>query len=491
MKKITFLLFFILSTGLVSAQSYTTPNNGTNYDLDAILTLSSSTLSFDGTVYTLSEDLTIAATDTLQISTPETLNIAADIRVTVEGTLIFDAGSDQIVVQAVDENAPYDGFRFEEDSEGLIHNTSITYGGGLKVITPNFTLTESYLANNVSGVSTGAVVSLSNGSPFISNNTFLFNDLPAVSSGANQQVSAIIIDNILEGNGQSNQNRPQINMGTTGADTLQIINNTILGDTTLDKVGGIAVANLIGGEVNVIIENNTIDNNRYGITVAGGNAYAYINNNSITNNNTQNLPNLGGSGISVNSNSNAQTIIARNNYIANNLWGITVIGEASIDLGTNATTDKGNNVFFNNGNNGVTYALYNNTANTIPAVWNCWEEGIIFSSAAEVEPYIFHQADDASLGEVIFDPFDCADLSVDKNQDLQISVYPNPSKGRFSFKNSQNFSDLTIFTIAGKKIKKVQLHGSDNQISTQLASGIYLLKFKKANQHAFEKLVIE
>lgn len=491
MKKITFLLFFIVSTAIVSAQSYTTPNNGTNYDLDAILNLSSSTLSYDGTKYILSEDLTIASTDTLNINTPETLSIAADIRITIEGTMIFNAGNDQIVVQAENEATPYDGFRFQEDSEVLIHNASITYGGGLKVITPNFTLTESFLSNNVSGVSTGAAVSLSNGSPLISNNTFIFNDLPAVSSGANQSVSATITGNFLEGNGQANQNRPQINMGTTGADTLRITNNTILGDVSLDQVGGIAVSNFTGGEILAIIDDNIITDNRYGMTIAGGNAFAYIRNNTITNNNTQNLPNLGGSGISLNSATDSQNIIARNNYIANNLWGITLLGEASIDLGTDASTDKGNNIFSENGNNGGTFSLYNNTDNTIQAIWNCWEEGVSFSSPEDVEPYIFHQADDASLGEVIFDPFDCADFSVGSNQSLQVNVYPNPSTGSFNFKNTQGFTSMSMYSIAGKKVKTIDLQANDNQISTQLASGIYLLQFKKGNQRAFEKLVIE
>ncbi|MDQ7917909.1 T9SS type A sorting domain-containing protein [Mesonia sp. MT50] len=491
MKKITFLLFLTLNIGLVSAQSYTTPNNGTSYDLDGILNLSASTLNYDGTAYSLSEDLTIASTDTLNISTPETLNIAADIRITIEGTLIFDAGTDQIVIQAVDETAPYDGFRFEEDSEAFIHNTSITYGGGLKVITPNFTLTESFLSNNVSGVSTGAVVSLSNGSPLIQGNTFTFNDLPAVSSGANQSVSATITGNFLEANGQANQNRPQINMGTTGADTLRITNNTILGDVSLDQVGGIAVSNFTGGEILAIIDGNIITDNRYGMTIAGGNAFVYIRNNTITQNNTQNLPNLGGSGISLNSTTDTQNIIARGNYIANNLWGITLLGEASIDLGTNEITDQGNNLFSENGNNGGTFSLYNNTPNTIQAVWNCWEEGVLFSSAEEVEPYIFHLTDDATLGEVIFNPFDCADLSVSSNQALQVIVYPNPSRGSFSFENTQDFTQMSIYTIAGKKVKTIDLQANDNQVNTQLASGIYLLQFKKGNQHAFEKLVIE
>jgi hypothetical protein len=489
MKKITTLFLFLACTLIVSAQSYTTPNNGGNYDLNDILNLSPSTLSYNGTEYTLTEDLIIASTDTFTISTPETLNIAADILITIEGTFTCDAGNDQIVIKAVDNNAPYEGFRFEQNADILINNTSITYGGGLRVLTPNFTLTESFFSYNVSGVATGAVVSLSYGSPLIENNNFIFNDLPAISSGANQTVSATIKGNYLEGNNQSNQNRPQINMGATGLDTLRITNNTILGDASLDQVGGIAVANLLGGELRAILDDNTITDNRYGITIAGGNSFAYIRNNIIENNNTQNIPFSGGSGISLNSSAETQTVVARNNEIRNNLWGITLIGEASIDLGT--LNDPGNNIFSENGNNGVVYALYNNTDNTIQAVYNCWEEDITLSDANAVEPYIFHQTDDASLGEVIFTPFNCADFSASTNRDLQINVYPNPSFGNFSIENTQNFQQLTIYNLNGKKIKTFSLTNNLNEINTDLSSGLYLLEFKNNKQKAFSKLIIQ
>src|SRR5699024_10519934 len=112
--------------------------------------------------------------------------------------------------------------------------------------------------------------------------------------------------------------------------------------------------------------------------------------------------NLGGSGISVNSTEDNQTIIAVDNQIRGNLWGITIIGQGSMNLGDDED-NTGGNVFSDNGNNGETFALYNNTPNTIMAKHNCWIEGeeITLDDAAEV---IFDQADDPSLGEVIYDP---------------------------------------------------------------------------------------
>src|SRR5690606_2719770 len=156
--------------------------------------------------------------------------------------------TDDVTITAVNQASPYDGFRFEEFSEINIQNAVIEYGGGLQVLTEDFILNNCTLRYNVSGTATGAVVTMSRGVPVITNNTFLFNNNPALSSGANQSVSAYIFNNYIEGNNQTNNNRPQINMGATmTTDTLKIIQNTIIGDRDMIMAGGIAVANLVGG----------------------------------------------------------------------------------------------------------------------------------------------------------------------------------------------------------------------------------------------------
>ncbi|TQD38859.1 T9SS type A sorting domain-containing protein [Haloflavibacter putidus] len=488
MKKIT-PLFLLFLTPLLALAQYTTPNTGVNYDLNDLVTESPSTISFDGSEYTLVADLTISANDSFSITTAETLKIAADVRITVDGIFTADAGSDEIIITAIDQNAPYDGFRFEDTSTVTIQNANISYGGGLKTVTPNFSITNSTLINNVSGVSTGAVISLSAGSPLIENNEFLFNDLPAVGSGANQQVSAQIINNYLEFNGQSNQNRPQLNMGPTGADTLRIVQNTIIGDPAMDKVGGIGVSNFIGGQIVAIIDDNTVVDNRYGMTVAGGNAFAYIRNNIIEDNNTQGNPNLGGSGISLNSSSNTQNIIATGNEIRGNLWGITVIGEASINLGDDAD-NPGENVFANNENGGETFALYNNTPHTIMAKNNCWIEGIE-NTSADAESVIFHQADDATLGEVIYDPVGCQDLGIDQATQVALRIYPNPTSKSLHFESTANFERVEIYSLQGKLVQEKLLNNNENSFPIQLGAGVYLVKFGNQNQQITKKLIVE
>lgn len=490
MKKITFFIFSILLSTLSYAQ-LVTPGTGVYYNLSELSDLDPSILSFDGTKYTLSDDLTIAGDDGLIINTTDTLFVDADKRITVEGQFIIDIPDNEpkFVLRATDTLNPFDGVRYQDLSAGLFNNVEITYSGGLKVITSDFVIKNSYLAYNVSGAATGSTISLSNGSPLIQNNVFYKNDLPAVGSGANQEVSAHIINNLIEKNTQSNQNRPQLNMGPTGSDTLKIKGNTIIGDPAVTKAGGISVSNFLGYNIITEIEDNVIQNNRYGITVAGGNAYAMIKGNIIENNNTQNNPAAGGSGISLSSSSNSQNIIVRENEIRGNLWGITVINQASVDLGSE--TDLGYNRFSDNGNNGVIYALYNNTNIDLSALGNCWIESNETVGASEIEDVIVHQNDDSSLGLVDFSEWTCQTLGNEIPKVSHVNIYPNPASNEIHFNNKNEFETLQFYNINGQLLKEVELNQNENRINISFQKGLYLLKFISNTDQITEKLIIE
>lgn len=482
----TYCLLFI--TSFIWAQTYTTPNTGVTWTLDDIATNSPSTITVSGSDYTLLENLEIAENDTVEITTDLTLSIAADLRVTVSGAFTVD--SDDVTITAVDEAAPYDGFRFEEFSTINIQNATIQYGGGLRVLTEDFILNNCTLTNNVSGVSTGSVVSLSRGMPEITNNTFTFNELPAVSSAANSDVSALIANNYMEGNNQSNSNRPQINMGSTMTTTpLRIIENTIIGDPLLTQVGGIAVANLIGGAINAEIDGNIIRGNRYGMTIVGP-SFAYVRDNIIEDNNTQGNPALGGSGISLNSSGGGMEVIASGNEIRRNIWGITVIGQASVNLGDDVD-NEGLNVFSENGNNGELYALYNNTPNTLQAKHNCWIEGQV-NTLADAESVIFHQVDDATLGEVIFDPVSCGPVAAtDEFLAETFRFYPNPVNETLHFNNTLSFETLSIYTIEGRLITTETLSEGENTVTIQFPTGVYLATFSNNETKVTRKIVVK
>lgn len=490
MKKITLSILFALFVFVsVNAQDYTTPNTGVTWTLADIAAASPTTVTVSGTEYSLLENLIVAENDALIIDSDLTLSIAAGLRITIFGTFTVSATASTFT--AIDQTAPYDGFRFEENSVISIKNATITYGGGLRVLTESFVIQNSTLSYNVSGTTSSAVIQLSRGEPEISGNTITFNLNPAIGSAANSQVSGNIIGNYIEGNNQANSNRPQINLGTTiSASMLNIVNNSIIGDRTKDMVGGIALANFVGGVIYANISENIIQDNRYGITILGGNAEVGITYNNIRDNNTQGDPDLGGSGINVNSPNNVMSVNVFGNEIRGNLWGITLQDQALINLGYDLPAG-GDNIFSENENGGVTYALYNNTPNTIMAKNNCWIEGQE-STADDVEGVIFHQVDDATLGEVIFDPFLCGTtVGIEENSFADFAFYPNPVKNKINFNNTQSIEKVEIFGIQGNLISSEMISNGQQTLEINLPAGLYFVNFSNDLQTITKKMIVE
>ena len=347
------------------------------------------------------------------------------------------------------------------------------------------------LRNFKSGLVSGAAVNFSKGTPVVKNSTFLNNDLPAVASGANQSVGLVFSDNNLSGNTKLNSNRPQINMGPSGTGITKILNNTIIGDRTLTKVGGISVSSLLGTENHVLIDGNTVTDNRYGITVAGNASTGTISNNILTNNNSENVPATGGSGISISGSGTVGAgIKIEKNEIRGHIWGITVITTASVDLGGGSLGSLGQNIFKNNGNGGQTYALFNNTPNAISAKNNCWREGEL-SDDAMVEAVISHKVDDPTLGLVTFKPYLCAaPLSTNNTSTIQNKIYPNPNKGTFTFV-AENTGNINISDASGKLIYSGNVNKGNNSVSVKARSGVYFLNYESPTKKESTKLIIK
>ena len=482
--KILSLILFVLTINL-NAQ-YSTPNTGVNWTLDDIATNSPSTVTVSGNEYTLHENLLVEENDSLSLDEDLTLKIAAGVEIEVEG--YFSSDADEITITAVDTENPYEGFWFYETAEVYFNNTLVEYGGGLKVVTPNFVMENSEVSNNVSGSSTGGAISFSNGSPVIQNSVFKFNENPALSSGANTSVSAQILNNYFEGNNTTNNNRPQLNMGPSGeADSIRIINNTVIGNRDLTMVGGISASSLIGVENKILIDGNTVRDNRYGIASLGAST-GIIRNNIIEDNNTENAPMNGGSGINLFS---TDIVYVTNNQIRRNLWGITMQGTAHANLGSDDTADfnPGGNVFSDNGNGGVTYALYNNTPNEVKALHNCWIEGQE-STYEQVEDVISHVVDDETLGEVFFDPFDCGIVMATNDlNDKAFKIYPNPAKNSFFIETKEN-GKFKIYDLNGKLVQTSDLNSGKNQIQIRLAKGIYVVEVEYNGTKSAEKLIV-
>ena len=192
------------------------------------------------------------------------------------------------------------------------------------------------------------------------------------------------------------------------ADNIVIDHCTITGNPEHTMVGAIGISNFYSRTGNnITISNCTIRDNRYGIGTVGS-MDIVIKDNTLVDNKYEVNPMNGGSGISLYDPYQLTNAMISGNHIEGSLWGVTVIGCKNVNLGrTNVGVDdpdynEGRNTFKDNGNNGLLYDLYNNSANTVYAQNNTWN--VSHQTQEEIENVIFHKADDASLGEVIYWP---------------------------------------------------------------------------------------
>lgn len=479
-------LLFVMSCAFINAQ-FTSPNNGTSYTLTSLSAAAPSVLVKNGLEYTLTADLTISATDKLLISEDATLKVNSGVGIFVYGEYKTTAGN--FTITASNIATPYRGIRFEEGSVAEMKNTRVEYGGGVRVLTTGFLMDNCILYknnNSLSGTSgslaSSAALALFQGSGHVvKNSQFLENSRAGINSGASGAVSIDIINNYFYGNNTDNGNYPQINMGPSGVDSTRVINNIVTGNRAILRAGGISVSGLLGGTNRFRIEGNTVRDNRYGITHQGAGSTGIIKNNIIENNNVENNPNLGGSGISLTS---TQKVIVRNNQIRGNLWGVTVLSNAVIDLGTE--NDHGNNIFKNNGNGGTTTALFNNTPNVVSAIGNCWREDEL-SNDAMVQSVI----GSLNPNTVSYKPYNCAEtLAVSDVSKSSMKVYPNPSKNHF-FLETENAGNIVIQDLSGKVVHSSIINKGKNEINTNLQSGIYIITQQSEGKKSNTKLIIK
>lgn len=487
MKKLSTLFLSLLSA--MAFSQFTSPGTGVIYNLNSLSAAAPTVLVNNGTDYQMTANITIAAGDILLMDEDTTLKIDGGMQLTIGG--IYNTTANNLLITATNPATVFKGIRLEEGSIATFKNTILEYGGGLQVLTATFLMDNCTVRYFKSGLVTGAAVNFSRGNPVVKNSTFIENDLPAVGSGANQSVALEFANNYLSGNTKLNSNRPQINMGPSGSGVTKVLNNIVIGNRTLTKVGGISVSSLLGGVNKVLIDGNTVTDNRYGITVAGNNSSGTISNNILTNNNSENNPATGGSGISINgSGALGLGLKIEKNEIRGHIWGITVIGTASVDLGGGSLGSVGENIFKDNGNGGNLFALYNNTANPISATNNCWREDEL-SDDAMVEAVIAHVVDDAALGEVNFKPYLCAaPLASVETTNLRASIYPNPSNGNLTL-SSEQAGYVVVTDVSGKIIYSGQVAKGKNTVSLNASAGVYLMLYQAEGKRQTMKLIIK
>ncbi len=498
MKKVITIFAFVF-IWIYSYADYTTPNTSVSWNLNDLVANSGGTVTFSGGNYFINSNLNVSASDTIKILSNATVKLALNVVVLVNGALIVNP-PDSVKFTSIDTTQKFTELRLDGASNSSLLNKFIfEYSfNGLRLLNVSPLISNSTFRYNCNGnpSTTVPALNLFTSNPVISNCIFYRNYRAAIGGGSNIANAPQILNSYFIENNLLNGNVPQINLGQSGAGTTIIRGNTIRGISILS--GGIAALPI--GTLTVIIENNIIKKNRYGIAL-NGSVNAIIRGNIIDSNNIQGLPLQGGSGLNfVGSGINAKV---SKNYIRWNLWGVTLQSSASAvfgDLNISDTNYIGMNQIHSNSNSGVFYDFYNNTSNPIKAENNFW--GI--NNPDSVEAHIFHQVDSAALGFVDFIPLW---IPVGINQYTEEiptgfylgNAYPNP------FNPTTNISfdiastgdvKLSVYDITGKEVS-VLVNGSLNPgkykvvfDGSMLSSGVYFYTLQTKNLKQTKRLVL-
>ena len=396
MKKLVILISLI--AGLVSAinAQWVSPGDGNTYTLPDLVAATDGVVTNDGTTFTIHADLTIAHNDVLLIDNQVMRIDAPGVLITINGSMNCVQTGDRVKLYGTQQNQF--SMRFENATNCLVKKMYFSDGAGIKVIESDVTFDDVKFVYFTRGYS-NSVINILNCNPTIRDCYFMLNESSAIGSPLNGQASPQILNCEFDTN-VNGINAPQINLGPGAEDTIRIVGNEIYTIMAQWYVGGISIADLMGMEsTKVLLKDNIIRDGRYGYNQQGERISSVIVGNQFINNNHEENPMNGGSGISIYGTSITDKAFLRNNLITGNLWGITAIDQHDIDMGTE--DDWGYNEIHDNGNGGVIYDLYNNSACNIMAVGNDWgtvEEDVI-------ESHIVHQNDDPGLGLVTYIPY--------------------------------------------------------------------------------------
>lgn len=504
MKLLTSLLLFSLFIIPNAFGGYNTPGTGVRWNLDNLVSNSGGVVTFAGGVYTINDTVKISKNDTLYITTNATVKFALNKSLAATGVLFIDPPTG-VLFTALDTNNRFTCVRIDSNSSTVIRNLTLEYASGGLRIADGSPLIDSciFRYNNTVTTFQNGTIALFRSNAIIQNCLFMNNSRACIQGGTNIANAPKIYNNVMIGNNLTNTNVPQINLGATGTDTCRIIGNQILRAST--NSGGVGFSPI--GNVFAVVSHNKIINNRYGVTFNGGaNINAMVSYNQIDSNNTQNNPNLGGSGIAFSGGSagSHQNVIVTGNLIRWNLWGITIQQRAKPNIGnvTNAdTSDNGKNSFIGN-NNGNTplIDLFNNTIDSIYAQNNYWNTTNIDTAGKR----IFDKTDNDTLGIVIYNPI-AGPSVVEYNpvvpQKFELSQnYPNPfnpvTKISYSLPQSGQVS-LKIFDISGKEVASLvnnQMQQAGQYTLTfnanNLSSGVYFYRLTAGNFVQTKKLML-
>lgn len=412
-------------TANAANEVYTTPNTGTVYTFADLAKIEGTGVTqIDENTFSIVNDIDVLANDGIALTNGMTLQMGKDVLIRMYGSK-SKLTPDTATIVPMDGVKPK-GFHFTEVDKPMelkhvrFEGAGVKIGDGYGVTVENCTFFEH---NERSGHAAIDLVGSSINNA-VRNCYFLRSITAAVASGSNVAAGITIEDNVMEDCSTRNGNYPVINETPAGANGPVIIRrNKILGGKRT-RPGAISMSNMLSmiGDHKIFIEDNYMDNSRYGINILGNYMDIRVTNNQVIDCHYETNAMNGGSGITVSATSEEHPtrVYIEGNRFEGCLWGATIIGKPLVNLGhitdvTDGDYNPGRNVFKNNGNCGtspegaetafdpsIPYDLYNNTAFTLYAQGNTW--GCEQQTAAEIEKRIYHSADDPNLGEVIFMP---------------------------------------------------------------------------------------
>lgn len=477
MKKTLLLSSILIAVVQTASAEYVTTGNGAEYTLNALSQIAESGVTKDGNTYIMLDNVTISEGDKFVIEDGITIKMGDAVQLRIEGEADLEAATAVTVTRNADTDNPegialfseakdvttlkcvnfeYAGFRAWTTKEVVVRDCSFKYCNG-----------EMSSAGALSMAESGGILD-------VADCDFIENAVPAIGGAANFYYGVIIENCYFYDNNTENANKPQLNITVGGDRDIVIKNNIILGNER-NKVGAISVSNMLGasGSNNVLIEGNDMRKHRYGITTNGAMNVSIINNEIVDNKYEDNAMN-GGSGISIYDSKYNQTAVITGNHIEGNLWGITVIGGGSVNIGKTedpsaADYNPGGNVFVDNGNGGALYDLYNNGQNTIYAQGNKWNVAELTEEL--IETVITHKNDIASLGEVIFmPPMESSGVAGVKTQ----GCYFDSVGKQVVMSEAGNDSQVMVYAASGALVARRCVVNGAADLS-DLASGVYVV----------------
>ena len=76
-----------------------------------------------------------------------------------------------------------------------------------------------------------------------------------------------------------------------------------------------------------------------------------------------------------------------------------------------------------------------------------------------------------------------------KENDLNLSIYPNPNLGNFIIQSTDNLH-MSIFDVNGQLVHNQYINSGRNDVTLDLSKGVYLTEFTSHKVKMYNKIVI-